>query len=53
MSNHVILVKSCPSCQIMSFLSNHVIHCVIETFQVKFSEVGEGREGVKYVFLGL
>jgi hypothetical protein len=25
-SNHVIRVKSCHSCQIMSFMSNHVIH---------------------------
>jgi hypothetical protein len=55
MSNHVIHLKSCHSCQIMSFMSNPVIHvksCHSWLFQ-KFSKVGRGGTGVKYVFLSL
>jgi hypothetical protein len=67
LSNHVIHVKSCHSCQ---FMSNHVIHviyvkschviylmCHWNFFELKFSKVerggegGEGRGKVKYVFL--
>jgi hypothetical protein len=64
MSNHVIHVKSCHSCQIMSFMSNHVIHvksCQIMSFMSNHaihdfsrnSVKSGGREGggVKYVFL--
>jgi hypothetical protein len=61
MSNHVIHVKSCSSCQIMSFLSNYVIlvkSCQsFGPFPVKHSLKSGGRGGeggvVKYVFLCL
>jgi hypothetical protein len=59
MSNHVIHVKSCHSCQIMSFMSNHVIlvkschSCQIMSFMAviwafsgqAFNKVGREGEG--------
>jgi hypothetical protein len=61
---HVIHVKSCHSCQIMSFMSNHVIHvkschsCQIMSFVIGTLIPGQNslkseRGGVKCVFLGL
>jgi hypothetical protein len=59
MSNPVIHVKSCHSCQIMSLMSNHVSHLLFGPFPGKHSvkSGGEGRGGegggVKKVFLSL
>jgi hypothetical protein len=66
--NNVIHVKSCHSCQIMSFMSNHVVsfmsnhvvsfmsscHVSLGLSRTEFSKVGrKGGGGVKYVFLSL
>jgi hypothetical protein len=53
MSNHVIHVKSCHSCQIMSFMSNHVIHfkschsCQIMSFMSNHAIHDFSRNSVK------
>jgi hypothetical protein len=66
MSNHVIHVKSCHSCQILSFMSNHVeIHVIQVIIHVywpsnvseqafsKKSVGGEWEGSVKKCFQGL